>query len=372
MGRTRKDQFPGWMPGLYRKATAKGFIYYSLPDGKYQGLGNDITQARRDLIDLQAGAPQPGTVSEMLDDFDKYRRAKKGIDALAAGTFDRNEVEIAALKIPFGKVRIIDFRRPMAWQYLHVFRGVKHPASANREISYLSSAFDYAVDIGRIDANPVAGVEYRKEQGRDRLVTHAELISFCKFAITNGHHAEGKAANTKRDSDAGLRMALIAQLAYLTSKAQLQVLRIARRNHTDRQGITRLCDIDEEGIKFGGRKRGHATKVLWTPALRDLVNQLLALPTAGDPIYLACKADGDAYTTAGFKTNWARIMKAWLKTAPADAPRVRFAFHDLRAKAITRLKEDGRLAMELTGHTSEKTADENYDRRRERKAKAVE
>ena len=141
MGRTRKDQFPGWMPGLYRKATRKGFIYYALPDGKYHGLGSDITQARRDLVDVQTGKPQPGTVGEMLDDFDKYRRAKKGIDALAAGTLDRNEVEIAALKIPFGKVRIIDFRRSMAWQYLHVFRGVKHPASANREITTQNSIF---------------------------------------------------------------------------------------------------------------------------------------------------------------------------------------------------------------------------------------
>ena len=372
MGRTRKDKFPGWMPGLYRKAIAKGFIYYALPDGEYRGLGSDITKARRDLVDLQAGKPQPGSVAEMLDDFHAYRLAKKGTDALAAGTLERNEVEIAALKKPFGKVRAIDFRRPMAWQYLHQFRGVKFPVSANREISYLSSAFDYYIDIGRIDANPVAGVEYLKEHGSDRLVTHAELISFCRFAIDNGHHAQDSSANSKKDSDSGLRMALAAQLAYLTSKAQLQVLRIARRNYTDRQGVTRLCDIDDEGIKFGGRKRGHATKVLWTPALRDLVHQILALPTKGDPIYLLCKSDGDAYTTAGLKSNWARLMKGWLKATPPGETRQRFSFHALRAKAITKLKEDGRLAMELTGHTSEKTANDNYDRRRERKAKAVE
>lgn len=369
MGRTRKEKFPGWMPGLYRKAIRAGFIYYALPDGKYHGLGNDIAKARRDLVDLQAGKPQPGTVAELLDDFHAYRQKKTGPDALATGTLERNAVEIAALKKPFGKMAITTFRRSFAWQYLHQFRGVQNPVSANREISYLSSAFDYAIDLGRIEVNPVAGVEYQKEQGRDRLVTHAELISFCEFAIANGHHAD---ASGKKDGDSGRRIALIAQLAYLTSKAQLQVLRVTRRTHVDRAGVTRLSDIDAEGIRFGGRKRGHATMVLWTQPLRDVAQQLLALPAKADPVYLACKPDGDAYTTAGLKTMWQRIMRAWLLASPADAPRERFTFHDLRAKAITRLKEDGRQAMDLTGHTTERVADSTYDRRRIRKAKAVE
>ena len=60
---------------------------------------------------------------------------------------------------------------------------------------------EHYIDIGRIDANPVAGVEYLKEHGSDRLVTHAELISFCRFAIDNGHHAQDSSANSKKDTN---------------------------------------------------------------------------------------------------------------------------------------------------------------------------
>jgi len=52
-------------------------------------------------------------------------------------------------------------------------------------------------------------------------------------------------------------------------------------------------------------------------------------------------------------------------------PGERFTFHDIRAKAISTLKEEGRVASELTGHRLEATVAKVYDRRRIRKSKAV-
>ncbi len=61
-------------------------------------------------------------------------------------------------------------------------------------------------------------------------------------------------------------------------------------------------------------------------------------------------------------------MRAW-----AAARNPRFTFHDAgRAQGITKLREDGRVASEVSGHMQEKTVNKVYDRRTFRKAKTVE
>jgi integrase len=50
----------------------------------------------------------------------------------------------------------------------------------------------------------------------------------------------------------------------------------------------------------------------------------------------------------------------------------RFTIHDLRARAVSSLKERGRDAAPLTGHTSETMPNRVYDRRRVIRARPVE
>jgi integrase len=45
---------------------------------------------------------------------------------------------------------------------------------------------------------------------------------------------------------------------------------------------------------------------------------------------------------------WQRLMKEWVGQGNE-----RFTVHDLRAKAVTDLIEDGRKASKLTGHRTE-------------------
>lgn len=54
-----------------------------------------------------------------------------------------------------------------------------------------------------------------------------------------------------------------------------------------------------------------------------------------------------------------------------EAGNERFTFHDLRAKAVTDVEEQGRDAIDLTGHRQQSTVESVYDRRRIRKARAV-
>lgn len=75
---------------------------------------------------------------------------------------------------------------------------------------------------------------------------------------------------------------------------------------------------------------------------------------------------GQPYSSQGFKAMWQRLMKEWVEQGNE-----RFTFHDLRAKAVTDLIEDGRKASELTGHRTESIPAKVYDRRAVRKSKAM-
>ena len=108
------------------------------------------------------------------------------------------------------------------------------------------------------------------------------------------------------------------------------------------------------------------TLVTWTPELRRVVNECLALPRRITGIYVFCNREGQPYTAAGFKALWNRLQIAWEKGGNE-----RFHFHDLRAKAVTDVIEQGRKASELTGHRDEQTPAKIYDRRATRKSPAV-
>jgi len=75
-------------------------------------------------------------------------------------------------------------------------------------------------------------------------------------------------------------------------------------------------------------------------------------------MYLIGNRQGQRYTDSGFKAMWNRLQVAW-----QVAGGTRFHFHDLRARSVGKLKADGCQAKDLTGHTTEATADRIYDRR---------
>lgn len=348
----RKDTFPGWIPGLYRKVGQRRTMYYTLQP-VYKTLGHDLATARRQLLDLQDKPVGSGTIADLLDDFMAYRHAKaKKTGKPSSRTLEDNTTESAMLKKVFGRMKVADLQMHHAWTYIHEKRSAK--VRANREISLLSGALAFAANRGSLTANPLIGLEKWAEKPRDRLVTHRELASFTAFAKANKHQGD---RSTKRNSNTGRRIALAAWLSYLTAKAEGQIIGLYR------------ADITKEGVIFNARKGGHPVLVQWTPKLQRVVDKLTALEPRLDIGALVCTETGSGYTEDGFRSTWQRIMNAWVAARPS---RARFTFHDLRAKSVTKLKEDGRVASELTGHASEAMPNKVYDRRRIRKASAVE
>ncbi len=337
----RKNNLELGMARLYVYEGKRTTTYYTIDrKNKYINLGHDLIDAKRQLIEMDGDAPEPGSISDHLDDLIKSRWRLVRVGKLSTRTVETNETEIIHLKDAFGKMKPKAVKPSHVWLYLHKYRGAESPVRANREIALLSTMFNGLLGAGIVDRNPCVGVERNEEVPRERLVTDAELKSFMKYCWRHG--------------DAGRRIAIAGYISFLTGKALGQIVKLSR------------TQITKEGIEFAKRKRGAGTLVLWTRHLRKAVTTAISMPSLIDPLYVIHSQAGTPYTIAGFKSLWHRRMSEWCALG-----NTRFTFHDLRAKAVTDMTEQGRKASDLTGHRQEATVNRVYDRRRVRKSLAV-
>jgi integrase len=322
--------------------------------------------AKRLLIDIQAGRSVVGTCGELLDD---HRAAvKRAVDAgeRPARALDDVDAMIVNLKRAFGHMEPDAVRPTHVYQYLHKTRGVEAPVRANREISLFQTIYNDAKGQGIVDRNPCDGVKRNPEVPRDRLITDDELRTLCRLAFKRPaqQHRADKKAPSILTRDSAKRVALAAAIAYLTGKAQGQVLRLQRKA------------LDDEGVGFEKRKHGAATYIRYSRLLRRAIRSSIAMPSRIDSLFVVHTRDGTPYTSQGFKKLWRCLMAeycapgAWPDGSPRPAGE-HFTFHDLRAKAVTDLEQQGRKSSEVTGHKQQATVARHYDRRRVRTADAV-
>lgn len=337
----RKSNLDLGMDRLYAYKGKRVTTYYTITQANQRiNLGHDLKEAKKKLLELDGEIAAPGTIADLLDDLMKERERKVASGKLAAPTLQSNRSEVVQLKKAFGKMPPDAIKPHHVWAYMHKFRGKESPVRANREIALLSTLLNKAMGAGLVDRNPCMGVERNEESPRERLVEDKELREYLKFCWRKG--------------EAGKRVALAAAIAYLTGKAQGQVLKLHR------------SQIAEDGISFGKRKRGAATLVQWSRRLRRIINTAISLPCDIYPMFVIHNQAGMPYTSDGFKTLWQRLMNEWVTLGHE-----RFTFHDLRAKSVTDVTEQGRKASDLTGHRTEAVIAQVYDRRRVRKSKAV-
>ena len=339
-------------PRMYEYKGKRKTTYYTITrENKYVTLGPDLVAAKRKLLELEGEQPGAGTVSELIEDTIKSRRRLVELGKLSKRTVDDNEREHAPqLVAVFGKMQIDTLKPKHVWHYLHKARGLDAPVRANKEIAFLQVCMSRACSQGIIDTNPCVGVERNEETPRDRLVTDQELRDFLRLA--------------REDGDVSTRAALAFYIAFVTGKAQGQILQLSRKQ------------ITPEGIDFGKRKGGARVFVEWSDELRAAVDESLGMLAKITPMYVVHTKEGGPYTSDGFKKGWQLLMGKWCAggTWEDGTPRLpgeRFTFHDGRAKAVTDVIEQGRRASELTGHRLETTVARVYDRRATRRAAPV-
>lgn len=339
-------------PRLYVEKGKRVTSYYTITRAnKYIGLGRDLVAAKKKLAELEAVTPACGSIAELIADTITSRRKFVEQGKLSKRTVDDNEYEYAPnLIAAFGKMQPDALRLKHIWHYLHKARGVEAPVRANKEISFLQVVMHQARSQGIIEVNPCVGVERNEETPRDRLVTDDELRDFLRLARESG--------------DVATRAALAFYIAFVTGKAQGQILKLSRGQ------------LKDDGIDFGSRKGGARVFVEWSDNLRAAVDESLAMPASIMPMFVVHTREGGPYTSDGFKKGWQILMGQWVAGGTwADGSKreagERFTFHDGRAKAVTAVIEEGRKASELTGHRLESTVAKVYDRRRKRTSAPV-
>lgn len=333
---TGKRQKPGvHTPRLYVYKGKRRTTYYTItPANERINLGHDLIEAKRQLLDLDAGRPVAGSIADLLERYMRDVSPKK-----APATHKDEKASKEFLVKVFGKMRPRDVRPVHVARYLDE-RGKTAPVRANREKALFSHVYSMAMRWGIVDFNPCKGVARNTETPRDRLVTDRELCGFI------AHNA---------GSETGALLGLSAWLAYLTVQRRGDLLTL------------RLDRLTDDGIEIQQGKTGAKVLVEWTPKLRECVAEIRALPRPIRGMFLICNKAGQPYTDSGFKALWGRAMTSWV-----EAGGERFHFHDLRAKGITRMVEDGRKAQDLSGHDGDAMVQKVYDRRAFKRSKAVE
>lgn len=232
----------------------------------------------------------------------------------------------------FGQMKARDFKPTHAAQYLYAARKAGRAIRANREIGALASAFNHAMAMGQVDANPCRGVRRNRETPRSRSVSIAEVNTLLQIAEARG--------------GAALMVSLIAVTVALTGRRRSEILAL-RRDAVDQEGIR--AD-DEKTRRFGLRRY----LISWSPLLRQVIERAQQLRPSDEFVFPA--RSGKPYTDFGFKTEWQKIMGLYEAQTGE-----RFRAHDLRALYVSQMLDRGE---DPNTHRNQTTMRRVYDRRR--------
>lgn len=349
----------GEMTGKRRSASpypprvhpSHGALYY-VYNNRWQLLVRGLEwnkQAAEAYAKAHGDTPMRGTFAELARDY----LDEIGPDMAPRTRLDA-DAEIANLNKFFGRQAPHTIKPEHVGLYKRG-RGKKARVRCNRELSRLRGVLAFGLELGWVRFNAAAGIKPWKERPRDRLISDEEYAAFRAFALAGGE---------------GDRVCFAcAELAYLTTQRRASVLAIA------------LTDITADGVWFEPKKGGKRVLVRWTDRLRAAVEAARTIRTtrltitAHDALikvtrlsaWLLCTRRGKPYTDSGIKGMWNRLQVRW-----QAAGHERFHFHDTRARGISKLKEQGRQAREISGHKNEGTAERVYDRRKTSSGDAVE
>lgn len=206
-------------------------------------------------------------------------------------------------------------------------RGKNAKVRANREKAFLSTVYQWGIERGYAKTNPCTGVKNFKEASRERYIEDWEYDLVYKIAPP------------------AIKVAM--ELSYLCAMRQGDVLKLAYE------------DCKENGIYVKQGKTGKAQIKAWTPRLREAIalSKTLKDKKGARLIvkWIVSSTKYRAYTSAGFKTEWQKVMRDALENGLKE----RFTFHDIKAKSISDYEGD---KQKFSGHKTKMQVDV-YDRK---------
>lgn len=300
-----------------------GAWYYRVPPGlesqwdgkKWFRLGKTEGEAYRTWYERVG---HDTAVYTMNDLFDAWWTGYV-LPYLKESTHESYGFGLQQLRLEFGDYRPERIRVADAYRY----RATRPRVAGNREMSILSSALSYGVEIGAIERNVLRGQITRRggnaEPVRDRVPTLEEIEAFC---------------------EANPRLKGYVSLKLLTGLRQGQLLAINLTEHWNGTTLHPPASKGGKDTRYKGQRLGEAIAFI-------LHGRLPVGP-------LFANRRGKRESATGFKSKWARAMAKYVAAGGE-----RFNEHDIR-KTVATEAETLELAQKLMGHQDARTTSRIY------------
>jgi len=335
-------------PHLYARVGKRRTQYSTRVGGKRIPLGYDEQQAKAKLAALLELPGTETTIRAMCDGYlaeQRQMRADGDDTALGENTLIDYALCLKTVCKVFGDMHPRAFKTGDASKYLKMRRKQGNGVRANKEMSALSSAFNYGLSSGAVDVNPCRGYRRNPERPRQRKVSIAELNEFLAFAKNKG--------------GSSYLVALIGCTVALTGRRRGEILRLPKTAMAE-EGIS----VKDNKTKAGEAERFYL--VGWSPTLRQVIAEAMSIKHRRaknrPPLvsgFLFANRDGQTYTDHGFKALWQKLMRAYAPEGTTSAKW--FRAHDLRALYVSEMLEQKR---DPNTHKNPQTMRTVYDRRK--------
>lgn len=384
---------------LYKRVgVRKVSFYYQYPDGSSETLGTAPLgdrraiaeaerSAKRKALDIMEGKIIAGSVAQLIERFrdeiapTHYRDQSKDGRAVRESSYTN-------LTKFFGKMDPKALRMLHGYQYLDARAKAGAPASANKELSLMSTICNYAIRWGVIETAPFTGIMQNDIDKQVRTISRSQILRFYLWSL-------------RQDNSTYRNLGCAAMFTYLTGFRAAEV----RPFH--------VSGLSHDGVRVvsAKRKKGEAEVVKlreWSTRLRVVVARAKQHDKTNRS-FLFGNAKGGAYTRSGWGSVWNDAMFEWIASFdPASAAELKtrkewdaaykaaydqgnkldekleskyklvehsayFSMLDIRPAAITtKLRNRDADAYDFAAHANPSTTHKHYDRRQERKAGATE
>jgi len=320
----RRNKDDAWMPArVYRGRSA--FEYHPASGGAIKLI--KLTAKKWEVLkaheDLMSELNQKDNLAAMIKEF------FLSSDFLDLSQTTQNDYTKYSKKVigVFGKVPPSKLEPKHVRAYMDK-RGLKSKTQANREKAFLSRAYRWAFERGKVDKNPCTGVRAYKEIPRKRYIEDFEYSAVYERVP---QHVQ-----------------VAMELSYLCAARKGDVLNMT------------WDQISEQGIYIKQGKTNVEQIKEWSSRLREAVARAKLL--CRDNVYsrwVIAQSNGRQYTDRGFDQGWID-GRAQARTDTKMA--LDFTFHDIKAKSISDFEGTTQQKQEFSGHKTERQVS-SYDRK---------
>jgi len=280
---------------------------------------NTLAKIRIQKIDEKLGYKKPERKSKKFMEFarDEFIESYSKVNKRS---WRRDVSSLKALE-PYFKSQMIHEITPKSIEKFKAQRMVEvAPGTVNRELSFLRTMFNIAVEWGDLDSSPMAKVKLlRTPPHKDRILTRAEIKRLIDIS------------NSREEGFYGTHLNPVLVVALNTAMRMSEILKLEWEN----------VYLMKRRIRVGDSKSGRSRDI----PMNDLVVEALSV-----------LAQDTKYVFPSPKTNVSlKSVKSSFKRACRKAKIKGLRFHDLRHTAATVMIEIGvplLTVSEILGHAS--------------------